>query len=894
MTIKNVKINGVRNPVGFDLKKINLSYYVDGEPNGEFYLHIYDKDGKEIYTQKLNYSNNYYNEIDFVAQKEQRYEFDITCGEDRSEKYFFETATDFDCPFVTPVTDLTHPIIFKEFNCGNVKKARLYVTGLGLYVAKINGNKVGNEYLTPDCNDYENYVQYQTYDVTEMLTEQNLIEIELGNGWYKGRFGLKHRENIYGSEYVCAAKLVLWDDDGKKTVIHTDETWHARSSNVKSSGIYDGEIVDDTLTEHKVCNVRISGMKYNPVPRISLPVVVKGQIKPTLIVSPLNEKILDFGQNFSGIVAFKNFVPKGYKIRLQAGEVLQKGCFFRDNLRTAKAEYIYISDGSQKIIEPKFTFYGFRYMLVEYDGDIDVADFTGKVLYSDLDESVEFETDNAKINRLLKNCLWGQKSNFLDVPTDCPQRDERLGWTGDAEVFCTTACYQMDCRAFYSKYITDLAVEQDKLNGKIPSYAPMFKENDVASSVWADAITIIPWSVYKFYGDKHILEQSFPQMQRYVDTIIANDDENGGNRLYNFGFHLGDWLSQDGIGENALRGATSEYFIASCYYHHSVWIVAQSARILGFSDQAEYYGKIADEIRNSILNEYFSSSGRLAVDTQTAYVLCTMFEIYKDKAKLYRGFARRIKKDCFSIKGGFVGATRLIQALIKSGLTDEAFQLLYSEKFPSWLHCVNLGATTIWERWNSLNDDGSISGTGMNSLNHYSFGAVAEAMYRYIAGINPTDTAFKSVRIEPKFNYRLKNLNCNLKSPSGEFKVKYSVLESGQVELKIKIPYGVNAVLVLPDRKDSRLSCGESVFTVDTDKNLIHPFSIDTSVSDILSNDKSSNVLKRMVPALYGFLTNNSIGMEGYSLRALTALNSFYVPEQLLKQIDLKLKEIAV
>lgn len=887
--IKNIKINGIKNPVGYDLDKISVSYYIDGKPEGDIMLHILDGNGDTVHSQSLDYAKNYDTDICFTPAKQSEYILEISCGNARA-RATFETGTNFDCDFITPAVKIDHPVIFKRFACKNVKKARLYVTGVGLYTARINGKKAGDEYLTPYCNDYGKYLQYQTYDVTDYLSDENILEISLGNGWYKGRFGLKHKSDIYGSEYACACKLVLWCDDGMH-VIKSDESFSARRSCVTESGIYDGEHRDDTLDCSEIFPVKKYGSKFNVVERVSLPVKVKHLLRPELFITPKGEKVLDFGQNFSGIVSFENFLPKGKSVTLKAGEVLSNGCFFRDNLRTAKAEFKYISDGASKQVEPEFTFFGFRYMLVEYDGEINENAFVGKALYSDLDQTVTVNTDHEKLNRLLENCVWGQRSNFLDVPTDCPQRDERIGWTGDAEVFCGAACYQMDCRTFYAKYLKDIAIEQDYLDGRIPEYAPGFNECGAAYCAWEDAVTIIPWTSYEFYGDRRSLAQAYPAMKRYVDKLIETDNERGGGRLYNYGFHLGDWLSQDGVVSTALKAGTNEYFIASCYYYKSVKIVADAAKALGRIAEKDYYGEISSEIYKAILDEYFTASGRLSIDTQTAYALCVMFDIYSNKERLYTSFRKRMKKDCYTIKGGFVGATKLVQALFKCGLDDEAFRILFSEKYPSWLYCVNHGATTIWERWNALLPDGSMSDPALNSFNHYAYGAVAEAVYGDIAGVIRKGIAFKSVVIKPKFDYRLKKFAYNLISPSGEFKIEYTVQTDGGILFTVNIPYGVEAKLDL-NGKTERLGCGENRFVLPANAKITHPFSVDSKLCDVMANERARSVFAETAPSIHAYFSHNVVGMEGYSLRELCSLKSFFVPADKLEKLDAKLKNI--
>ena len=419
MEIGNIKINGVKDPVGFELNNIILSYCVEGTPEGKFEVRIYDSPEKDrlLYSEPLDYRENYASKLDFTPEKETRYYFEIVCGKACSELHYFETGTTFDAPFVLSEKAFDHPVIFRSFSSAGAVKARLYVTGLGLYEARLNGERVGEEYLTPGCNDYSAYVQYQTYDITSLLQGEDLLEIALGNGWYKGRFGLNHCSNIYGRDFICAAKIVLWDKDGKKSVLATDETWRSRPSEIVASGIYDGETADLTRKTGESCGVVRVPQMFRVTERISLPVVVKERIKPVLIVSPKGERILDFGQNFSGFVSFRCAMKRGQRVCLRAGEVLQEGCFYRDNLRTAKAEYNYISDGVLREVYPKFTFFGFRYMCVEGLDTVDPADFTGNVLYSDLDETAFVSTGESKMDRLLLNCKWGQKSNFVDVPT---------------------------------------------------------------------------------------------------------------------------------------------------------------------------------------------------------------------------------------------------------------------------------------------------------------------------------------------------------------------------------------------------------------------------------------------------------------------------------------------
>ncbi len=896
MQITDIKINGYVEPIGVNLPFLNISFVIKNGNGKPVFLEIYqDSDKlKPVFKTILKEQLSCCHPILFKPEKGVRYIIKFIAEGELCGETFFETAEDLDSPFITPIKEISHPIIFKTFTTEKeIGKARLYVTGVGLYEAYLNGKKVGNEFLTPSCNDYDEYLQYQTYDVTEYISNENLLEILLGNGWYKGRFGLKHKENIFGSEYATSVKVVVVYKDGSIKCIVTDDTWQAKESTILSSGIYDGETIDDNKVAGEIIAVKYLKKKFNVTERTSLPIVIKEKIRPTLIETKSGCKILDFKQNFAGFVSFKLHLKKGEKLRLVAGEVLQNGEFYNENLRSAMAEFVYVSDGTEKEIRPHFTFYGFRYMLVEGLSHIDTRDFIGNVLYSDLSDTIDISTDNEKINKLLKNCKWGQRSNFLDVPTDCPQRDERLGWTGDAEVFSKTACYQMDCKAFYAKYLTDVAIDQRNYGG-VTGYSPAMKEGSPSGSVWSDAATIIPWTVYMFYADVELLKNHFPMMEKHVQSILEEDNKRGGHRLYNFGSHLGDWLSQDGVSPSALKGATDEFFISSAYYYQSALLTAKAAKVLGFTDKAQYYLQLSKHIRRAILKEYFTPSGRLSVDTQTAYTLCVVFDIYKNKEKLVAGFAERLKRDSYKIKGGFVGATQLIQALISCNLTEEAFRILYNEQYPGWLYCVNLGATTIWERWNSLNSDGSMSGTGMNSLNHYSFGAVAEAFYAYIAGIRPLVAGFKKVLIEPKFNYRLQKLNCTYRSVSGTFKIAYKCGENDKITLELEIPYGAKAVFRLEGKEDKLLESGSYRFVFDCPVKMSNPYSANVAVCDLIANEQTANVIKKYIPLLYQFLSKADMGLSGETLRNITSMESFTVPQDKMELIECELKAIKI
>ncbi|MBR1607285.1 MAG: family 78 glycoside hydrolase catalytic domain [Clostridia bacterium] len=585
--------------------------------------------------------------------------------------------------FITPETPFDCPRFIRNFSAKNAVSATLQITGLGLYRAELNGARVGADYLTPGFNDYDAYLRYQTYDVTALIKEENRLAVTLGRGWAMSRLGPSSGAPWHwGRRYLLAARLTLTFADGRTETVETDESWRAVRSPVTLSELYDGEHRDDTRQPGApVPCLRVETACRLEEP-LSPPIREVGQLRPRLIITPKGERVLDFGQNFAGVIRFFNRLPRGASILLQTGEVLQQGCFYRDNLNTALSEYRYTSDGVCKAVEPLFCFYGFRYARVTCQGDVDPADFTGVVLSSDLTPTLQCETDHPQLNRLLQNALWSQRSNFLDVPTDCPQRDERLGWLGDAQVFAATACYQLDCKAFYRKFIRDMREEQTRYyGGDLPMYVPSLRgEAGPGGAVWADAATVIPWQVYMAYGDRTLLRESYPLMRDYTESLIRADQRLGGGHLRFDAFTFGDWLAQDGVTDQSVFGGTEHAFIQGVYYMQSAALTGQAAEALGETADAARYAALAAEIRRALTAEYITPGGRLALDTQTAYVLALRHGLGGEKVK--DSLRDRLRRDGYAIRCGFTGAPLMIGALLDAGMADEAYRILFSPDFP--------------------------------------------------------------------------------------------------------------------------------------------------------------------------------------------------------------------
>ncbi|WP_238902014.1 alpha-L-rhamnosidase [Clostridium sp. YIM B02506] len=871
MKIDKVKINGIRNPIGFYYDKVKCSWVVEDfkdtiqiaakievSKDKNFINIIYSKEGKNL--------SSIGEEIEINLEPRTRYFFRITVEGNNGE-----TATSDVCYFETgkigeywaadwigPIKEHKfHPIIFKNFEINNkVKRANLYICGLGLYEAYLNGNKIGNEYLTPFFNDYFTELQYQTYDITNMISENNIIEISLGNGWYKGRFGLDNLNNNFGDCFAAIAELHFEYEDGSSKVIATDLDWSYKGSDIEDSGIYDGEVLNRLLwmdkenTVFKVEKINLSKSKL--VERFSIPVIEKESIKPKEIIhTPSGETVIDMGQNFAGYVEFISELPYGTKITLEFGEVLQNGNFYNENYRTAKAQFIYISKGELEKVRPHFTYFGFRYVKITgWIGEVSLETFVGSVIYSDLDRTGFIETSNKKINRLFQNSIWSQKSNFVDMPTDCPQRDERLGWTGDAQVFAPTASYNMDTRAFYDKFLHDLRNEQMKLNGGIPNYIPNLGALGGACSVWGDAATFIPKVLLEYYGDQDAIRRYYPLMKDWVDYVTQIDKGNGEHNLYDTGIHFGDWLALDGITPQSFKGGTDDYFIASVYYYESSNILSKMAETLNNEEDTNKYRQLANKIKKAILNEYFSPTGRLTIDTQAAYIIALKFGIYIDKEKLVNGFKLRLEKDCYKIKCGFVGAPLLCSVLCENGMENLAYYFLFHEGFPSWLYCVNLGATTIWERWNSLLEDGTVSGTGMNSFNHYAYGAVVEFMYKHIAGIQPLENGFKKVKFEPKLNIKLHYMNCTYESVGGRYVSNWRINKDGTIEMHFEVPFNCTAIAILPEYDGDIIELGGGVYDISYKpiKDYRKIFNAESRLEELALDEQAMKIVNEKLP----------------------------------------------
>ncbi|MBE7067811.1 MAG: alfa-L-rhamnosidase [Clostridiales bacterium] len=729
---------------------------------------------------------------------------------------------------------------------GKVKMADLYVSAVGVYDLFINGKKIDENYMKPGFTSYKNRLQYQHFSVAEHLNGNAEIRIEAGAGWAVGHHmhqinGVSPK-NLFSKEIAVIATLTGEYEDGRTFVFQTDGDWNARSTEVLFSDIYEGETVDFTKPVVEYGKAQITQIQTNLVAQIGEGVVENERLTPiAVITTPKGETVLDFGQNLTGVVEMVVKGKEGDKISFSCAEVLDKdGNFYNDNYRSAKNQMTYVVDGNLRTLKPKFSFQGFRYIRLDEKPE----DFFEKlqsvcaiVLHTKMKRTGYFVCGNEKINQLYHNIIWGQKSNYLDIPTDCPQRDERLGWTGDAQVFCRTASYNFDVRNFFKKWLGDVRLEQTE-DGEVLGVVPQLIDRKLfstrISAGWGDCITIIPYELYRVYGDKSFLSENFDAMQKWVEYIRRTGDN---EYLWLTGYHYGDWLAMDEGMEDSYVGATSNDLVASAFYAYSVELLVKAGKALG-KDMREY-----EQLRQNIKKEfcaYFMPEGELLEEypytekipkgkksgcdavrkglTQTAVTLILQFALYKDetqKTALAKKLDELIEANGGKMTTGFLGTPYLLHALTETGYVKRAYDVFFREDNPSWLYSVNHGATTMWEHWNGIKEDGSFWSTDMNSFNHYAYGAVGDWMYETVAGIKIKEggEGFEKIYLAPHPDKRLGFVDCSIDSVKGKIESKWRYIDDG-IKFEFNVPYGVDAEIRLPDGQSERVTGGNYTYFV--------------------------------------------------------------------------------
>lgn len=688
-------------------------------------------------------------------------------------------------------------VYLKNFRCAaKAEKAILKITALGVYEVKLNGERVGDFILAPGWTSYLNRLQVQSYDVTNLLKIENSLEVTVGQGW-RAIANKRDGSDFLGyRDTALIAELTIVYADGTAESIVTDSSWTARESKLRYTNIYDGDIYDATFKAGSARHCICVDLEKDMLIQQEGEKIVEHERMPALqvIKTPAGETVIDFGQNMTGYVEFRIKGTPGAQATISHGETLDRdGNFYNANYRSADAQIKFICDGEEHIYKSALTFFGFRYIRLEnWPDEIKKENFTAVVVHSDIRRTGYFECSDETVNKLFKNIIWGQKSNFLDVPTDCPQRNERLGWTGDAQVFVRTASLNFDVERFFKKWLHDLAADQGR-DGCVPHVIPNVFDDMGGSSAWSDAAVICPWEIYRTYGDKAVLEEQFDSMKAWIDWMRERSE----NGKRSGGSHFGDWLGLDSP-EGSYKGATPEELIATAYYKYSTELFIKAAHALG-RDVAEYEN-IPAEAAAAFRREYMEN-GRVKNATQTGCVLALCFDITDDRAATATQLNELVKR-AGHLETGFVGTPYLLHALSDNGYAETAYDLLLRREYPSWLYPISKGATTVWEHWDGIKPDGTMWSTDMNSFNHYAYGAVADWMYGAAAGINsdPDRPGFEHIIFRPVTDRRLDFVKASIDTRRGTVASEWR-RENGRIKYIFTVPEGCGASVVIGGEK---------------------------------------------------------------------------------------------
>lgn len=708
---------------------------------------------------------------------------------------------------------------------GMVREAYAYTTALGLYNFFLNGEKVGEDEMTPGWTSYRKNLLYQTYDVTGLLHEgENAAGAMLAAGWYKGVMGLTKARNNYGDQTAFAMQLVIRYEDGSEETVCTGGDWSGCDSPVVFSEIYDGETYDARLeipgwAEAETPEGNWHSVKEVPFDKAVLHAQAGARVRMTdrmpaerIFTTPKGETVIDFGQNMTGRIHVTAKGKPGDVIELRYFEVLDHdGNVYFDNLRHAKTTMKYIFAEEKEVTwYPRFTYMGFRYAkIISFPGKPEKEDFTAYTLHSEMERTGDIQTSDPLLNQLHHNILWGMKGNFLDVPTDCPQRDERLGWTADAQIFSRTASYLMDTDTFFTKWLRDLAKDQRK-DGGVPHVIPNIEEgreegnwllsqSPHSAAAWADAAVIIPWNMYLMYGDKDVLRQQYDSMKGWIDFMTTHSKD----YMWTFMMQLGDWVALDAE-EGSYFGATPTDLICNAYYAYSTDLFVKTAESLG-KEEADRYRELRDHIVEKFQETYFDKDGFMTAQTQTAHIVALYFGLTPER--YIRQTAQRLKelldKEGGHLVTGFVGTPYFCLALSGSGCVKEAYELLLKEDFPSWLYQVKMGATTVWEHWDGLKPDGSMWSADMNSFNHYAYGAIGEWMYRVMAGLeaDEKEPGFRHAVYYPRIGGGLGFVKGRYHSVYGEHQIEWRT-DDDCVTMAVCVPPNTTATVRLDGAKE--------------------------------------------------------------------------------------------
>ena len=702
------------------------------------------------------------------------------------------------------------PVYTKQFSLSKIPvRAVLHITALGVYEAYLNGKRIGNFVLAPGWTSYYSRLQYQSYDITADLAEQNTITVAVGKGWYRspmpGWCDSSYQDGLRSWPAGLLAELEITYEDGTSETIGTDTSWSVAESATRFSEIYDGEQYDASK-DFSAARYRVhvlEGPWDSLIPQEGVEIHEQERISPSgIFTTPAGETVVDFGQELTGYVELSVDAKCGDVIALSHAEVMDRdGNFYTENYRAAKAKLHYTCCDGRQTWHPHFTFFGFRYIRIDaFPGGAALAkpeNFTAIVVHSEMKRTGHLSCSDPLLNQLFSNIIWGQKGNFVDVPTDCPQRDERLGWTGDAQVFVRTACMNYDAEQFFTKWLADMAADQ-RDDGYVGHVIPDLLQAPYGSAAWGDAAVICPWEVYLAYGNPQILKNQFDCMKGWIDYITGSTKT---PYLWTGGTHYGDWLGLDAP-SGSYKGSTREDFIASAFYAHSTELLIKAGHVLGkdMTDYEALYEKIIATFRAA-----FPTYG-----TQSECVLAAHFHLAEHPQSAADQLVKMVKKAGNQLQTGFVGTPYLLHVLSDYGYAELAYTLLLRKEYPSWLYPVTKGATTIWEHWDGIMENGGFWSADMNSFNHYAYGSVADWVYQKAAGIHTAEDApgYAFIRFAPVPDARLSWLTASLQTRHGLVESGWRQ-EDGKWRYEITTP--VDAEICI-DKNTQKVAAGHYIF----------------------------------------------------------------------------------
>ncbi|NTW39132.1 MAG: family 78 glycoside hydrolase catalytic domain [Cellulomonadaceae bacterium] len=743
--------------------------------------------------------------------------------------------------FVSPVgvgeLDRPAPVLRGTWRLpGGIVSARLYATAHGLFSASLNGASVGDDFLSPGWSSYHNRLRYESYDVTELLHPgENEVEVVLGNGWWRGALTWNMKTNYYGDRLAFLGQLEVRTETGERLTFTADETWTSAESNIVANDLYGGQTTDltGTLVTRTGTVETVSEDTSTVVAPDGPPVRVTETVPATRIWrSPSGNLLVDFGQNLVGWVRLRAQPAPGAVVDVRHAEVLEADELGTRPLRNARATDRYLIGTQRDVtLEPQFTFHGFRYAQIDGVDEASIVSVEAVVLGSDMERTGYFESSDPLLDRLHENVVWGMRGNFVDVPTDCPQRDERLGWTGDIAVFAPTAQYLFNSTGLLRSWLKDLAADQYP-DGGVPWVIPDVLNNDLTAAVWGDAAVVVPWTLYERSADKRVLEEQLPSMLAWV-RYMAN--KAGSDGVWRGGFQFGDWLDPTAPPDDAMAAKADPDAVATAYFARSAQLLALAASVVGDGEVVAEANAVYERARRGFRREFVTPSGRVMSDAQTVYSLALVFGLLEgdERAHAAAKLADLVRLSGFTIATGFVGTPLISDALADNGYVDVAYRLLLQTACPSWLYPVTMGATTIWERWDSMLPDGTINPGEMTSFNHYALGAVADWLHRTVAGLAPTAPGYEQIRIAPQPGGGLTHAATRHTTPYGEATVAWR-LQSEQLHVEATVPVGITATVSLPGR-DS-FDVGHGTYTWQTTITTTAVPSEIRTVRDLLDN----------------------------------------------------------